>query len=90
MKIGMRKPSVRKSFMARTTGKAKRKMKKAVNPFLWEEGRGLREEPQEVSEGCRIQEDHLLGHGPLQEAWQQTLILGRMEKIDCNDKAFHI
>lgn len=28
--------------------------------------------------------------GSLQEVWQQTLILGRMEKIDCNDKAFHI
>lgn len=50
----------------------------------------ISEEPQEVREGCCIQEDHLLGHGSLQEAWQQTLILGRMEKIDCNDKAFHI
>lgn len=32
MKIGMRKPSIKKSISARTTGKAKRKVKKAVIP----------------------------------------------------------
>lgn len=30
MKVGMRKPSVKKSIKARTTGKAKRAVKKAV------------------------------------------------------------
>lgn len=30
MKVGMRKPSIKKSISARTTGKAKRKLKKAV------------------------------------------------------------
>lgn len=33
MKLGMCKPSPKKSFRARTTGKWKRKAKKAVNPF---------------------------------------------------------
>lgn len=28
MKVGMRKPSIKKSISARTTGKAKRKLKK--------------------------------------------------------------
>ena len=32
MKIGMRKPSLKKSIKARTTGKAKRALKKAVIP----------------------------------------------------------
>lgn len=32
MKFGMRTPSLKKSFKARTTGKAKRKLKKAVIP----------------------------------------------------------
>lgn len=46
MKIGMRKPSVRKSFRARTTGKAKRKMKKAVNPFYGKRGVGFAKSPK--------------------------------------------
>lgn len=41
MKIGMRKPSVKKSIKARTTGKVKRKVKKAVIPGYGKKGRGL-------------------------------------------------
>ena len=33
MKIGMRKPSIKKSIKARTTAKAKRAVKRAVNPL---------------------------------------------------------
>lgn len=32
MKFGMRKPSIRKSISARTTGRAKRAIKKAIIP----------------------------------------------------------
>ena len=32
MKIGMRKPSLKKSFKARTTGRLKRKVKKSLIP----------------------------------------------------------
>ena len=46
MKIGMRKPSVRKSFRARTTGKAKSKMRKAVNPFYGRKGMGFMKSPK--------------------------------------------
>lgn len=38
MKFGMRKPSIKKSFSARTTGKAKRAVKKAVVPGYGKKG----------------------------------------------------
>ncbi len=41
MKFGMRKPSVKKSIKARTTGKVKRKVKKAVIPGYGKKGRGM-------------------------------------------------
>lgn len=40
MKIGMRKPSLKKSLKARTTGKAKRAVKKAVIPGYGKKGTG--------------------------------------------------
>ncbi len=46
MKIGMRTPSLKKSFKARTTGKLKRQMKKAVNPFYGKKGTGLITNPK--------------------------------------------
>lgn len=42
----MRKPSVKKSFRARTTSKAKRKMKKAVNPFYCRRSMGFVKSPR--------------------------------------------
>ena len=38
MKFGMRKPSIKKSIKARTTGKAKRKVKKALIPGYGKKG----------------------------------------------------
>lgn len=46
MKIGMRKPNLKKSFKARTTGKYKRKAKKAVNPFYGKKGIGFLKNPK--------------------------------------------
>ena len=40
MKFGVRKPSIKKSFKARTTGKAKRAVKKAVIPGYGKKGMG--------------------------------------------------
>jgi len=40
MKIGIRKPSIKKSVKARTTGALKRKVKRAVNPFYGKKGMG--------------------------------------------------
>ncbi|MBE6828182.1 MAG: NINE protein [Ruminococcaceae bacterium] len=46
MKVGYRKPSVKKSIKARTTGKMKRKVKKAVNPFYGKKGMGYIKDPK--------------------------------------------
>ena len=40
MKIGIRKPSLKKSLKARTTGKLKRKVKKSLNPLYGKKGMG--------------------------------------------------
>ena len=41
MKYGVRKPNVKKSIKARTTGKVKRQVKKAVNPLYGKKGMGI-------------------------------------------------
>lgn len=41
MKIGIRKPSVKKSIKARTTGKLKREIKSEVVPFYNQKGTGI-------------------------------------------------
>lgn len=41
MKIGLRIPSVKKSFKARTTGRLKRSIKKSINPFYGMKGIGF-------------------------------------------------
>ncbi len=46
MKIGYRKPSLKRSIKARTTGKIKRKVKKAVNPFYGKKGMGYIKNPK--------------------------------------------
>ncbi len=46
MKFGMRKPSIKKSFKARTTGKAKRKIKKALIPGYGKKGMGFIKSPK--------------------------------------------
>lgn len=46
MKIGIRKPSLKKSIKAKTTGKLKRSMKKAVNPLYGKKGTGLVTDPK--------------------------------------------
>lgn len=48
MKMGIRKPSLKKSIKARTTGKLKRKMKKAVNPLYGKKGMGMIKNPKKA------------------------------------------
>ena len=45
MKIGMRTPSLKKSFKARTTGRAKRAVKSAINPLYEKKGMGYVNNP---------------------------------------------
>lgn len=46
MKIGMRKPSVKKSISARTTGKMKRAVKRSVDPTYGKKGIGIVKDPK--------------------------------------------
>lgn len=48
MKIGIRKPSIKKSIRARTTGKAKRAVKKAVIPGYGKKGTGMITNPKKA------------------------------------------
>ena len=49
LKIGLRTPSFKKSFKARTTGKLKRKIKKATNPFYGKKGMGWLKNPKKAA-----------------------------------------
>lgn len=46
MKIGIRKPSLKKSIKARTTGALKRKVKGEINPLYGKKGVGLIKDPK--------------------------------------------
>ena len=49
MKIGVRKPSIKKSIKARTTGKAKRAVKKAIIPGYGKKGMGWVKNPKKAA-----------------------------------------
>lgn len=49
MKFGMRTPSLKKSFKARTTGKLKRKVKKALIPGYGKKGIGWIKNPKKAA-----------------------------------------
>ena len=48
MKYGIRKPSLRKSISARTTGRAKRAVKKALIPGDGKKGTGIIKNPRKA------------------------------------------
>lgn len=48
MKVGFRKPSLKKSLKSRTTGKIKRKIKKTINPFYGKKGMGWIRNPKKA------------------------------------------
>jgi hypothetical protein len=48
MKIGIRKPSIKKSIKARTTGKLKREIKSEVVPFYNQKGTGIIKDPKKA------------------------------------------
>lgn len=49
MKYGVRKPSLKKSISARTTGRAKRAVKKAIIPGYGTKGRGWVTNPKKAA-----------------------------------------
>ena len=48
MKVGVRKPSVSRRVKARTTGKVKRSVKRAVNPYYGKKGMGMIRDPKKA------------------------------------------
>ena len=48
MKFGVRKPSIKRSIKARTTCKAKRAIKKSINPLYGKKGMGFVNNPKKV------------------------------------------
>lgn len=46
VKIGIRKPSIKRSIKARTTAKVKRSIKRSVNPMYGKKGNGLITNPK--------------------------------------------
>ena len=49
MKIGVRKPSIKRSIKARTTGKLKRKVKSSINPLYGKKWMGLAKAPKKAA-----------------------------------------
>jgi len=49
MKYGVRKPNIKKSIKARTTGKVKRQVKKAGNPLYGKKGMGIVNDPKKAA-----------------------------------------
>lgn len=48
MKMKPRKPSLKKSFKAKTTGKMNRQIKKSVNPLYGKKGMGWVNDPKKL------------------------------------------
>ena len=48
IKIGLRKPSIKKSIKAKTTGKIKRQINKTVNPLYGKKGIGYIKNPKQA------------------------------------------
>ena len=52
MKMGMRKPSIKRSVRARTTGKLKRAAKRTINPTYGKKGIGVIKHPERAIKGA--------------------------------------
>jgi hypothetical protein len=48
MKFGIRKPSIKRSISARTTGRVKRTVKSAINPLYGKKGTGVLRNPKKA------------------------------------------
>ena len=48
MKVGIRKPSIKKSFKARTTGRVKRTLKSSIDPTYGKKGVGYIKNPKKA------------------------------------------
>ena len=65
MKFGMRKPSLKRSLKARTTGRAKRAVKKALIPGYGKKGMGWLKNPKKAPYNKIYKKNLVLNHLPL-------------------------
>lgn len=49
MKMGVRKPSIKRSIKARTTGRAKKAIKRSINPLYGKKGMGWINNPKKAA-----------------------------------------
>ena len=52
MKVGMRKPSIKRSISARTTGRVKRAVKRSANPLYGKKGVGFVKDPAKATKNA--------------------------------------
>lgn len=84
MKFGYRKPSIKKSIKARTTGKIKRQAKKAINPMYGQKGVGFIKNPQKSIKDSIYHKTTYDITAPLKEQSTNE----RTSKIYTNDNKF--
>lgn len=72
---GFRKPSAKKSFSARTTGRINRSVKRATNPFYGKKGTGFIKDPKEVLKILFIIKLQLVDLVPLKVAKQNSQMI---------------
>ena len=77
MKFGMRKPSIMKSIKARTTGKLKRKIKRAINPFYGKRGNGLYKKPETSSKKLDLSPRDVQHMGFIQDSQKEKTAIAR-------------
>jgi hypothetical protein len=70
MKFGIRKPSLKRSFKARTTGKAKRRIKKALMPGYGKKGMGWIKSPKKAAYNKVYRKTSIGLGGLLKKLWK--------------------
>jgi hypothetical protein len=83
-KIGIRKPSIKRSIKARTTGKVNRAIKSAVNPLYGKSGMGLINDPKKAVHNAVYQRTTIGASSIIKEATKtsgQTMIEKETAKV---------
>jgi len=70
MQFGIRKPSLKKSLKARTTGKAKRRVKKALIPGYGKKGMGWIKSPKRAAYNKVYRKTSIGLGGLLRKLWK--------------------
>lgn len=87
MKFGVRTPSIKKSIKARTTGRAKRVVKSAVNPTYGKKGMGYIKNPKKAIYNTAYSKTTVDAMASLKESnTKKTIINGEAYKVEVKVK----